>query len=408
MTRRSIRGVVATGAILALALAGCGDKETGSGGGSGGDGGGGGSDLSIQPLKQIDSEGNEVEAPDVTDAADPAGDGNATCSGVALGFAGALSGDNAALGQNIKYGMDLAVKKHNDANPNCQVEVKEFDTEGTPEKATQVAPTITGDQSVIALLGPAFSGESEAIDGQLDAAGLPALTASATATTLSTNGWKVFFRGLANDAVQGPAVAAYIKEDLKPESVFLIQDDSAYGKGLAEEVSKGLGDLVKETADVKTKDKEFSAIVTSVKDSGADAVFYAGYYAEAAPLVQQLRDGGFEGTFISADGVNDPAFVDGAGSASEGAILSCPCGPAPDEFATEYEEVSGGTAPGVYSVEGYDLTTIMLKAIDSGATTREAVLDFVKNYDGQGLARNYKWDETGELEATNIWIYEVK
>lgn len=394
-------------AVVALALTGCGDKETGSGG-SGGSGGGGGGDLSIEPLKQIDSEGNEVEAPEASEAADPTGDGSATCEGISLGFAGALSGDNAALGKNIRFGMELAIKKHNDANPDCQVEVKDFDTEGTPEKATQVAPTITGDETVIGLLGPAFSGESEAIDGQLDAAGLPALSASATATSLSTNGWQTFFRGLANDAVQGPSVAAYIKKDLNPDGgVFLIQDDSAYGKGLAEEVSNGLGDVVTGTGDVKTKDKEFSAIVTNVKDSGAGAVFYAGYYAEAAPLVQQLRDGGYEGTFISADGVNDPAFVEGAGSSSEGAILSCPCGPAPEEFAGEYEEVNSAT-PGVYSVEGYDLTTIMLKAIDSGVTDRAGMLQFVKAYEGQGLARNYKWDETGELEATNIWIYEVK
>jgi branched-chain amino acid transport system substrate-binding protein len=402
VARYSIRGVVATGAIVALALTGCSEKETGS------EKSGETGALTIQPLEQIDKDGKPVETKGTSDAADPAGDGNATCSGIAIGFAGALTGDNAALGKNIRNGMEVAIEKHNEANPDCQVSVKEFDTEGAPEKATQVAPSIIGDAEIIALLGPAFSGETNAVSPQFAQAGLPALTASATNPALSQNGWQTFFRGLANDAIQGPALASYIKDTMGVKSVCLIKDDSDYGKGLAAELKTGLGDVVTCEADTKTKDKEFSAIVTQVKEADVDAVVYAGYYAEAAPLAQQLDEGGVDAKFVSADGVNDPAFVDGAGSSAEGAILSCPCGPAPKEFAAEYEKVSGGAAPGVYSTEGYDLATIMLTAIDSGVTTRDAMLDFVKNYDGDGLARHYKWNSTGELEENNIWIYEVK
>lgn len=402
MARHSVRGLVAMSAIVALAVTGCGSKETKSekSGESGA--------LSIQPLQQIDKEGKPVDAKSDAEAADPAGDGKAKCDGISLGFAGALTGDNAALGKNIRYGMEVAIKAHNDANPDCQVEVKEFDTEGAPEKATQVAPSIIGDASIIALLGPAFSGETNAVSGQFNDAGLPALTASATNPNLSQNGWKTFFRGLANDAVQGPALAAYVKDEMKAKKVCLIKDDSDYGKGFAAELATGLGDLVTCEADTKTKDKEFSAIVTKVKEAAPDVVVYAGYYAEAAPLAQQLKEGGVDATFVSGDGVNDPAFVDGAGSSAKGAILSCPCGPAPEEFAAEYEKVSGGAAPGVYSTEGYDLATIMLKGIDSGITTREDMLKFVASYDGDGLARHYKWDASGELEENNIWVYEVK
>ena len=64
--------------------------------------------------------------------------------------------------------------------------------------------------------------------------------------------------------------------------------------------------------------------------------------------------------------------------------------------------------PGTYSAEGYDLGTILLKGIDSGAITRPALLDFVKNYNGQGVARKYQWTPTGELTTTLIWIYKVQ
>lgn len=89
-------------------------------------------------------------------------------------------------------------------------------------------------------------------------------------------------------------------------------------------------------------------------------------------------------------------------------MLSCPCGPAPEEFAATYAQVNNGAEPGVYSVEGYDLTTIMLTGIDSGITDRAGLVNFVKNYDGQGLARQYKWDSTGELASSLIWIYKVQ
>lgn len=365
--------------------------------------------LSIQPEVQIDIDGKEVKAESSGTPADPAGDGKATCSGVSIAMAGALTGANAALGLNILYGAKVAVEAHNKANAGCQVELKQFDTEGDPQKATQVAPQIVSDTSVIALLGPAFSGETKATGTVFNQANLLSLTASATNPDLTKNGWTNFFRGLANDAVQGPAVAKYMVDTLKFTKVCVVQDDSDYGVGLAKEINAGLGAAADSScaAKVKTGDKDFSAAVNTVKSSGADAVFYAGYYAEAAPFVKQLRDGQYTGAFVSADGTNDPQFVAQAGDASKDAILSCPCGPAPAEFADQYKTLNG-QAPGVYSTEGYDLATIMLKAIDSGVKDRAGMVDFVKKYDGDGLARHYKWDDKGELASALIWIYKVQ
>jgi len=88
-------------------------------------------------------------------------------------------------------------------------------------------------------------------------------------------------------------------------------------------------------------------------------------------------------------------------------VLSCPCGPAPDKFTADYKALNGAE-PGVYSVEGYDLTTILAKGIDGGKLTRPDLLEYVRSYDGPGLARQYKWNATGELSNALIWIYEVK
>ena len=171
------------GFAAALALAGCSDRsaDSGSSGSSGTEGGGASTELSIQPLLQVDTEGKEVPQASTEDAATPAGDGNATCAPTTtIAMAGALTGPNAALGLNILNGAKLALDEHNEANPNCQVELKQFDTEGDPQKATQVSPQIVGDPDVIGLLGPAFSGETEATGRIFIQAGLPSLTASAT------------------------------------------------------------------------------------------------------------------------------------------------------------------------------------------------------------------------------------
>ncbi|MCX2713885.1 branched-chain amino acid ABC transporter substrate-binding protein [Mycolicibacterium sp. J2] len=366
-------------------------------------------DLKIVEQVQIDENGAEVKAASGAAPADPAGDGKATCPPVSIAMAGALNGPDAALGINIKNGVQLAIDKHNAANPGCQVQLKPFDTEGDPQKATAIAPQIVDDQYTIGLVGPAFSGETKATGTVFDQAGLVAATASATNPTLSQNGWKTFFRGLANDAVQGPSVANYLKNTLGFKKICVIDDSTDYGLGLATAVRDTLGPVADSGCNISVKkgDKDFSAAVTQVKGVSPDAVFYGGYYSEAAPLVQQLRDGGYTGVFSSADGTKDPEFVKQAGEASKDAILACPCGPATGTFAEEYKK-KFNTDAGTYSAEGYDLGTILLKGIDSGAITRPALLDFVKKYNGQGIARNYQWTDKGELTTNLIWIFKVQ
>ncbi|MDF2827712.1 MAG: amino acid/amide transporter substrate-binding protein family [Mycobacterium sp.] len=387
--------------LLVLAMAGCNQSAPEESSSQ--------SDLKIVEQVQIDQNGAEVKAAEGAAPADPAGDGKATCPPVSIAMAGALNGPDAALGINIVNGVQLAIDKHNSANPGCQVQLKKFDTEGDPQKATAIAPQIVDDQYTIGLVGPAFSGETKATGTVFDQAGLVSTTASATNPTLSENGWKTFFRGLANDAVQGPSVANYLKNTMGLKKICVVDDSTDYGLGLATAVRETLGPVADSQCNISVKkgDKDFSAAVTQINGAAPEAVFFGGYYSEAAPLVQQLKDGGVTATFVSADGTKDQQFVDQAGEASKDALLSCPCGPATGSFAEEYKQKFSAD-PGTYSTEGYDLGTILLKGIDSGAITRPALLDFVRNYNGQGVARNYQWTPNGELTTNLIWMFKVQ
>lgn len=404
MRGRAVRSAfaVSSAALLIFGVAGCQQQSST-------DSGSAPSDLKIAELIPIDQNGAEVAPPVGTAPADPAGDGKATCEPVSLAMAGALTGADAALGVNIRNGVQMAVDQHNAANPGCQVQLKTFDTEGDPQKATQVAPQIVDDAFTIGLIGPAFSGETKATGQIFDQAGLVAATASATNVTLSEQGWKTFFRGLSNDGVQGSSMANFLKNNRGYKKVCVVDDSTDYGLGLAKVVRDTLGPVADGECNISVKkgDKDFSAAVNQVNGVGPEAVFYSGYYAEAAPFVQQLRDGGYTGTFASADGTKDPEFVKQAGAAAKDAVLSCPCSPATGDFAVKYQEKFGQDA-GTYSLEGYDLGTIMLKGIDAGKVTRADLLDWVRNYQGQGMARKYQWTDTGELTDAQVWVYKVQ
>ncbi|MGV0645010.1 branched-chain amino acid ABC transporter substrate-binding protein [Mycolicibacterium sp. XJ879] len=366
-------------------------------------------DLTIVAQESIDRTGARVDVEALGDPADPAGDGNAVCPPVSIAMAGPLNGPDAALGVGIKNGVQLAVDKHNAANPACQVQLKPFDTEGDAETATRVAPRIVEDAYTIGLLGPVFSDAAMAAGEVFDRAGLAAATPSATNAALSAQNWRTFFRGSASDAVQGPAVANYMTATLGNRKVCVVDDSTDYGLGLATRVRETLGAIANSECNIAVKrgDTDFEGAVTLINAAAPDSVFFSGYHAEAARLVRQLRDAGFTGTFVGSDGSKNTAFLEQAGAAAADVVLSCPCSPATPEFADEYSHTFG-VVPGPYSAEAYDLGTILLRGIDSGAITRPALLDYVRTYEGQGIARAYRWADNGDLEDALNWIYRVE
>jgi branched-chain amino acid transport system substrate-binding protein len=349
----------------------------------------------------------EIEVP--ADAARPAGDGKATCDpDTTIAYVGAMTGPNAQLGVNIYQGGELALKEHNEANPGCQVKWVKLDTEGDPNKAVGPVAQVVNDEKVVAVLGLPFSGESKATGQILDEAGLPHITASATNPELTQNGWTTFFRALGNDNVQGPA-AGDLAAKLGAESVYVVQDDSDYGIGLGVAAADSLGDRLAGTDKVTTGQKDFSATIAKITNAEPDAVFYAGYYAEGAPLDQQLVAKGYEGLFIGPDGIKDQKFIDLAGDASANTYFTCPCAPGDliPEFADAYR-ASSGDEVGTYTVEAYDAMTVLLAAIDAGNTTRADILTFLQDYSGQGLGKYYEWDDQGELAELPVFGFRVQ
>lgn len=265
------------------------------------------------------------------------GDGGGDCAAT-VAFLGPTTGDAANLGINIVNGAKLALDQY---EGDCDVTLTEFDSQGDPTQATPLATDIINNDAVISVLGPTFSGESDATGPAFAEAGLVTVSGSATNPDLTTNGWETFHRIIGTDAAQAPAVASLLTGELAASQVFVIDDASEYGAGLAAGVEEGLGDTVAGTETIQQGDRDFNTVVTRVVDSGADAVFFGGYYQEAGLLVNQLRSGGFDGPFVAGDGVLDPGFVETAGGdAANNSFLTCPCGPPTADFASAYETLS--------------------------------------------------------------------
>jgi len=334
------------------------------------------------------------------------GSGVTCATAPALGYFGPLTGDAANLGINIHRGVELALEQWNKANSGCQVKLTDYDSQGDPQKAPALADQAIADKTILGIIGPAFSGESKAVDPKFDQAGLPIISASATNPDLSKNGWKVFHRLLATDAKQGPDVAKYIKDTMKAKTVFVIDDQSEYGKGLAGAVKTTLGALATGTDSIDPKAADYSAAVTKVKAANPEVVFYGGYYNEAGKLVKQLRDGGVKSKFVSGDGAADLGFIKAGGPASKDAIISCPCNINGNDAFLKAYKAKFNDDPRTYGAEAYDATNTFLAAFAAGKLDRASINTFLSTYNAPGASRQIQWDANGEVKEYPTFIFK--
>ena len=341
---------------------------------------------------------------------------------VTIGFVGALTGDNANLGINIRDGIKVAIDEENAKGGGPMIMLKEFDTAGDPAQASTIKDRFITDSTIIGIVGPAFSGETKALIPSLQDAGLVMVSASATNKDLPTvvPNATVFHRIIADDVLQANGVVAYLTgASPKPTRVAIVHDNSDYGKPLAEDVEKGakakdLTTTAPLTLDPKSQD--FSATVNALQAANPSHIFYGGYYQEAGRLKKQLTDAGVTAQFISGDGALDPGFVTAAGAqAAEGARLSCPCNLALEastgNLKAFYDSFKSkiGREPGLYSPEGYDATKILIQGIKAGNTDRAKLLQFVENFGRyEGVSKVIEFEANGNLKAKTFFVFQVK
>src|SRR5690348_9805501 len=348
-------------------------------------------------------EPKQAAAPKTETAAAPAAPAEETVT-VTIGHAGPLTGGIAHLGKDDENGVHLAVDEANAKKIKLGGKTVNFVMMSEDDQADpKLGPTIAQkfvDAKVAGVVGHLNSGVSIPASAVYNGAGIPMISGSATNPKLTEQGFKTIFRTVARDDQQGPAVAAYIANELKLKKVAIADDATAYGEGLANEVEKTLKAAgVQIVAREKTNDKatDFKAILTKMKGKSPDGIFYGGMDATGGPMLKQARELGIKASFAFGDGACTAEMNKLAGPASEGMICSQAGIPTQmaskaftDAFTAKYGEVKQ------YAPFFYDGANLLIAAMQKADSSDPAkYLPEVAKISFDGATGHIEFDEKG-------------
>jgi branched-chain amino acid transport system substrate-binding protein len=345
---------------------------------------------------------------------------------VTIGFQGPLSGGLATLGINERNAVQLAIEEANKAHTlPYTLGFQQSDDQGGAAGSPQASSKLIGNAKVIAVVGPSFSGASNAAGKSYSKAGLLMATPSATETDLTSKGFATFYRAIADDNSQGAPDADYLVKKAGKKNVYVVDDTSDYGNALQKlfkkELPKAGGHLAGSDSAPQTSTcvpgatgstSQYGSEASKVKSSGADAVFYAGYDCDAALFVKALRSAGYKGLFMSDDGTKSDTYTKNAGSAGEGTIASCQCSfiqgnPKGSTFVTAYKN-RWGIEASTYSAEAYDLTNAIISVLKGlgSSPTRAQVVGAFGSIAYQGIANEVTFKPDHNLKDPHAFLYK--
>ena len=336
---------------------------------------------------------------------------------VKIGHAGPLTGGIAHLGKDDENGVHLAVDEANAKNMTIGGKPIKFEMVSEDDQAdAKLGPTIAqkmADAKVAAVIGHLNSGVSIPASAVYNQAGIPMISGSATNPKLTEQGFPGIFRTVGRDDQQGPAIAAYIANELKLKKVAIADDATAYGEGLANEVEKTLKAAgVQIVAREKTNDKatDFKAILTKIKGKNPDAVFYGGMDATGGPLLKQARELGMKSKFAFGDGACTSEMSKLSGSASEGMVCSqagIPTQMASKAFQTAFTSKYGEVKQ--YAPFFYDATNVAIAAMQKADSTDPAkFLPALKATSYDGATGHIEFDAKGDRKDAEMTIFQMK
>ncbi|MEU3507786.1 branched-chain amino acid ABC transporter substrate-binding protein [Streptomyces longwoodensis] len=368
------------------------------------------------------------------DSGDKGSDSGGTT--VVIGVDAPLTGDLSALGLGIKNSVDLAAKTANKKKyvDGVKFEIKALDDQAQPSSGQQNASTLVANKDVLGVVGPLNSSVAESMQKVFDDAKLvqispantgPALTQGANWQTKKERQYKSYFRTATTDAIQGPFAAQYVFNDAKKKKVFVIDDKKTYGAGLASTFTaefKKIGGQVVGTDHIDPDTKDFSAVATKVKNSGADVVYYGGEYPQAGPLSKQIKASGAKIPVVGGDGIYDPTFIKLAGPNSAGDLATSVGAPvetlaSAKQFVADYKAGGYKEEYAAYGGYSYDAAWAIIEGVkkvvdDNGGKlpddARAKVTAAVQNVSFDGVTGKVSFDEFGDATNKQLTVYAVE
>ena len=344
---------------------------------------------------------------------------------IKIGHVAATSGPIAHLGKDNENGARMAVDELNAkgvliGGKRYRVVLQAEDDAGDPKQGAAVAQKLV-DAKVQGVVGHENSGTTIPASRIYHAAGIPQISPSASNPKYTRQGYNTAFRNIANDEQLGAALARYAVQAGKAKRIAVIDDRSAYGQGVADEFAKGIkraGAGASIVAQQYTNDKasDFSAILTAIKASKPDLIFFGGMDAVGGPMLRQMKQLGMAVQFMGGDGLCSDSLARLAGDAMrDGQVICAEAGgvePAQqkgmDDFRAAYRR-KFGIGVETYAPYAYDALLTMVQAMQQAGSPEPArYLPVLAKIRHQGVTGNIAFDARGDVQDGVLTIYTFR
>src|SRR5216117_568466 len=329
-----------------------------------------------------------------------------------------LSGGQAALGEGIKLGAQLAIEKFrgNLTKMGYKVDLVPFDDQAKPDVGVANAKNIIADKDILAVIGHLNSGVAIPSSEVYKEVNVAMISPANTNPTVTDRNLPNVSRVCGRDDVQGVVGSEFAKSQ-HAKSVYVIHDKTAYGQGIADffkadAEKKGLKVIGFEGTEEKSN---FDPILTPVKAKNPDLIYFGGIYDQGAPFFKQAREKGLKSKFMGPDGMDSSDLTKIAGKAVVGMYYTSAAGPASalpkakafvDEFKKKFSK-----NPEPYAAEAYDATAIALKAVEAaakaGKLSREDVATAVRKVKHSGITGEIEFDTKGDRKKALYFVLQV-
>ena len=332
---------------------------------------------------------------------------------IKIGVAAPITGPDAAFGAQIKNGVEQAVT---DINASGGVLGKKLalsigDDAGDPKQGKSVANKFVGDQ-VTWVVGHFNSGVTMPASETYAENNILEITPGSTNPQITERGLDMVFRTCGRDDQQGK-VAAQFLATLKGKKIAILHDKTTYGKGLADETRKNLAALgVKEILyeGINKGDKDYSAIVSKIKASGADILYWGGVQTEAGLLVRQMRDQGVKTVLMGGDGIASDEFAAIGGPGVEGTYMTFPPDPRnrPEAAAVVKEFKAKNFNPETYTLYSYAAVQIMKQAAEAAKSVDPTDMAKVMHsgMTFKTVIGDISYDKKGDVTRADYVVYQ--
>lgn len=342
---------------------------------------------------------------------------------VKIGHAADMSGPVAYFGKDSENGARMAVEALNARGATIGGKKVTWqligeDDASDPKQATSVAQKLV-DAKVNAVIGHEGSGTTIPASKIYSDAGIPEISPSATSPQYTHQGFATAFRVVANDVQLGRALGRYAVKGMGAKRVAVIDDRTAYGQGLATEFANGLRQqgasvVAKEFTDYRATD--FSAILTRVRASNPDLVFFGGMNAVAGPMLRQMKQLGIKVRMMGGDGIcSDEIFKLSGGTMTDGQVVCAEAGgvedagkAAMDNFRAAYRKRFGIDVQ-IIAPYSYDAVMVIAEAMNkAGSSNPSKYLPLLAKTQYKGVTGNIAFDAHGDIRDGVITLYTFK